>query len=225
MALVSAHVAAPHRFPSYFPHEWLQHVRDSDCRTLLETRSADGRKVSGVTSVQPLHVGYRHTSLDVAAFVLHDVTAESILNAGLQILKLDDDDATHIGERVKIGGYRLQGESGSGTESVLKVELEGEVTERNKYRGFVDTGNVDSEMGMCGGPVVLNGAPEICLGLLEGLVPRPEKEQVAEEAHRRLAGKSVFIGARELKMFLHDVETDNAQESRKRSKATAMPDK
>ncbi len=40
--LVSAHVAAPHRFRHYFQQDWLDHVEDKDCRHVLEFRNRDG---------------------------------------------------------------------------------------------------------------------------------------------------------------------------------------
>lgn len=209
IAVVSAHVAAPHRFPRYFPQEWLQHVRDADCRSVLETRSADGKIVTGSIATQGLSSGFRHASLDVAAFVLD----ESAMSDGkdMQVLTLDAE-TVRIGVEVVVGGYRLLGESGSGLEAVVGTETGGEVSELVKSRGFVDTGAVDTEMGMCGGPIVLAEERDTCVGILEGLVPRVQEGQKAEgEMHGRVAGHSVFIGARELGMFLQDVETEHVR--------------
>lgn len=181
---------------------------------MLETRSADGKIVTGSIATQPLSSGFRHASLDVAAFVLN----ESAISSGSEtpVLTLDAESA-RIGLEVVVAGYHLIGESGSGLEAVVPVEIVGEVSELAKSRGFMDTGVVDTEMGMCGGPVVVCGERETCVGILEGLVPRIQPGQQAEgEMHGRVAGHSVFIGARELGMFLHDVETEHV-----RGRATA----
>jgi len=221
MALVSAHVAAPHRFPSYFPQEWLQHVRDVDCRSVLERRNEDGKVVTKSISTQPLANGYKHSALDVAAFVLDEASLEESIRKYPVLLLEDDDDGIDPGMEVVIAGHRLIGESGSGTEAVLHVETSGEVSEVGKSRGFVDTGAIDTEMGMCGGPVVLARDPAVCVGLLEGLVPRIRDGQQAEgEMHERVAGHSVFITARELRMFLHDVETEHLKNGTKTQKSS-----
>lgn len=210
--MVSAHVAAPHRFPRYFPQEWLQHVRDSDCRSVLETRSEDGKIVTGSIGTLALSTGFRHASLDVAAFIVDESAVCD--REDTQVLELQTEGGG-IGTEVMISGYRLVGESGSGVEAVVGAETNGEVSEVVKSRGFVDTGAVDTEMGMCGGPVVLDRARGMCVGILEGLVPRVEEGQGADgEMHARVAGHSVFIGARELGMFLHDVETEHARGGR-----------
>lgn len=214
MILVSAHVAAPHRFPNYFPQQWLQHVRDADCQSVLERRSKDGKIVTQLISTQPLARGYRHSILDVAALVINDVSAEDAVE-NFPVLTLEDEaENISAGAEVLIAGHRLIGESGSGTEAVLHVETSGEVSEVGISRGFVDTGAVDTEMGMCGGPIVLASDRRTCVGLLEGLVPRiGDNERVENELHRRVAGHSVFITARELRMFLHDVETEHSKTS------------
>lgn len=207
IAVVSAHVAAPHRFPRYFPQEWLRHVRDSDCRSLLETRSADGRTVTGSIATLPLASGFRHASLDVAAFVLDESALSD--RSDVQVLRLDNE-AGRIGTEVMVAGYRLIGESGSGLEAVVSAETGGEISEVVKSRGFVDTGAIDTEMGMCGGPIVVAEERDRCIGILEGLVPRVKEGEEAEgKMHERLSGHSVFIAASELGMFLHDVETEH----------------
>lgn len=207
IALVSAHVAAPHRFRNYFPQSWLQHVRDAHCRTVLETRSQDGTLVTGKILAQALVAGFRHASLDVAAFPLDE---DAIREKGdAPVLQLPADEASvESGQRISITGFRLLGESGSGTEAVVGTEVGGTVSEVWKSRAFVDTGDELTEMGMCGGPAVLADSPNICVGVLEGLVPLLEPEDKPEEEHKRLQGKSVLVSAKELRMFLCDVESE-----------------
>ncbi|PXF42772.1 hypothetical protein BWQ96_07479 [Gracilariopsis chorda] len=214
IALLSAHVAAPHRFANYFPHEWLRHVKDGNCRSVLETRSKDGKDVTSTISELPLRTGFRHSALDVAAFVLGEKEEEMIKKSGIRVLKLHDA-GPQAGQKVAIGGYRLIGESGSGTEAVIETKLDGAVSEVVQSRVFVNTGNVDSEMGMCGGPVILQDNDTSCCGILEGLVPRIEEGAEVQEMHRRVAGHSVYITARELQMFLHDIETEVARTQNK----------
>lgn len=203
IAVVSAHVAAPHRFPSYFPQEWLEHVTDADCRSILEVH--DGDKSSKSTN-HALAAGFRHAKLDVAAFLLDEEAQDRL--ADTQVLTMGEDPVTDA--EVCVHGFRLIGESGSGSEGLVSANLNGKVKDVKGSRGFIDTGDVESEMGMCGGPIVQNGK---CVGLLEGLVPRRTDGEKVSEVHARLGGCSVYIGAHELGMFLHDVESETARGS------------
>lgn len=211
IALVSAHVAAPHRFRTYFPQGWLQHVRDSDCRSLLETRSQDGKQVNSTIMTQPLVQGFRHASLDVAAFLLKNT--EDTQHEQIPILNLPPENHTiKDGDAVTISGFRLIGESGSGTEAVIPSEIQGVVSETWNSRVFVDTADILTEMGMCGGPAVSCHDRTLCIGILEGLVPEVSSDNAEDDdTHKRLQNKSVLVGAKELRMFLHDVETEAAK--------------
>lgn len=206
-ALVSAHVAAPHRFRNYFPQQWLEHIRDSDCRTVLEV--VDGGRIKETRSIytKPLIHGFRHSTLDVAAFPISE--DESSAYPEVSVLRLPtEDEPLKVGNRVSVAGFQLLGESGSGTEAVVSVELDGVVSEIWKSRVFVDTGSQDSEMGMCGGPVVLLHDRSCCVGMLEGMVPRVTDDLEHGHSHKRLQGKSVLVSSKELKTFLHDIEVE-----------------
>lgn len=209
IALLSAHVAAPHRFPNYFPQPWLQHVQDKHCRTVIESRSSDGKVLTSTVSTFPLSTGFRHASLDVAAFLPVNDSPQptkdtSILRLATDLTLGAEDDS------VTIAGYRLIGDAGSGTEAVLPIQLQGTLADLQSSRGFVNTGAVHTEMGMCGGPVFMTDNPTVCVGILEGLIPIiPEEDRHNyKETHRRLEGHSVFVTANELIKFLHDVETE-----------------
>lgn len=111
-----------------------------------------------------------------------------------------------------MAGHRLIGNSGSGTEAVVSAETPGTVSKSSGSRAFVDTGDVETEMGMCGGPIVIAAERDVCVGVLEGLVPRLQDGEKAEsDLHKQVSGHSVLITARELRMFLHDVETEHAR--------------
>lgn len=187
-------------------------MRDSDCRSLLETRTADGCEVSNHISTQPLVQGFRHSSLDVAAFALNSSQVDMI-NAldEVTILNLPPvDQSPASAEDLTIAGFRLVGESGSGTEAVVSSEVGGRVAEVWNSRVFVDTGESLTEMGMCGGPAVMTNNRNICVGILEGLVPEfdDESSDQANETHKRLQNKSVLVGTEELRSFLRDVEAE-----------------
>lgn len=207
--LVSAHVAAPHRYRKYFPQEWLSYVRDTDCRSVLEARSGDGKSVTRCVTVQSLSRGFRHAALDIAAFVLD----ASALDGIEEFIVTLDERPLNIGMEVTVAGFRLLGESGSGTEAVVATEMRGQVSEIAETRGFIDTGDTETEMGMCGGPILRGDDNIKCVGILEGLIPRASPSQAESEVHKRVGGHSVFIGARELGMFVHDVETEHARTS------------
>ncbi|KAK4537625.1 hypothetical protein CDCA_CDCA13G3650 [Cyanidium caldarium] len=62
--LVSGHVAAPQRFPEYYRQAWLRHVREAECRHVLEFRDERSR----VACAWPLHRrgGERWRMTDIA---------------------------------------------------------------------------------------------------------------------------------------------------------------
>lgn len=125
----------------------------------------------------------------------------------LDLTLLSDEFKLDLGERVTIAGFSLVNEIGSGSEEVMSTHLKGTISERWPTRAFVDTGAVHSEMGMCGGPVVLVSNKNVCVGMLEGLVPLRQSGAVDEdEVHTRLQGRSVIILATELHNFLSDIE-------------------
>ena len=191
IAVTSAHVAAPHSYPQYFKQDWLKHVTDHDCLTHLQAHSTQENVVT-----IPLTHGFRHTTLDVAAFHLTpDETPDNVTSLTL--------DAVSKGDDVVMHGYRLMGEAGSGKEVVVPASLEGTVEEIDGDRLFVDTGKDYSEMGMCGGPLVKNGK---CVGVLEGLIP-PLKEGEDGGSFKHLRGYSVFIGGEELDQFVQQVNS------------------
>lgn len=174
---------------------------------MLENRTADGKQVSTHIMTQPLIKGFRHASLDVAAFLLHEDTLDA--NPDMSVLELPSpDDPVEVTHPVTIAGFRLGGDSGSGTEAVVSTEMRGTVAEVWQSRVFADTGHTETEMGMCGGPIVMEHARSTCLGILEGLIPKATDDTDHGDNHKRLQGKSVFIHANELRMFLHDIETE-----------------
>lgn len=190
----------------------MEYVRDLDCHSIWEGRSQDGSSITCRISTQPLISGFRHASLDVAAFPLAD--DELNCQKDIPILELSPEDTTPaLRDQVTIAGFRLAGQSGSGTEAVIRTEINGTVSEVRKSRIFVDTGHLDTEMGMCGGPVVMMHNRLQCVGLLEGLVPRVTSGFQYGETHKRLQGKSVLVRSNELRKLVHDVETeiDNAK--------------
>lgn len=186
LAVLSAHVAAPHRYRRYFPADWLDFVRDEHVRLVIGDE-AEG--ISAGDGSVGLADAFRHAELDVAAVVVgEDVAAEGVLGFG----------EVMTGERVEVCG---RGDGGKDEE-----RMTGEVIALDGERGFVDTGDVESVMGMCGGPVVRDGR---VVGLLEGLVPRvADGEEAVSEMHGEVAGCSVFVGAKEIQAFVGDVEKE-----------------
>lgn len=179
---------------------------------MLETREEDGQMVKQGLAQHALIDGFRHARLDVGAFLLDRDATEAVQQAGVTVLRMEGDATAGEAERwvgndVRIGGFRLIGSSGEGTEAVVPTVVDGSVREVAGARGFIDTGDVTCEMGMCGGPVVLATNPEVCVGMLEGVVPRVEDGVDGGETHRRLQGMAVFVGGHELNMFLREVET------------------
>lgn len=205
--MTSAHVAAPHRFPQYFPQDWLRHVQDKDCRVKFEACAPNGSFRTITTITQPLTAGFRHSFLDVAAFVPQKDLADAMHQ--MAPLTLVSKEEVKIGDPVSIAGFRLTGESGLGTDKVISSHLSGTVSETWESRFFVDTGSIPSEMGMCGGPALRVDDDTACIGLLEGLVPpeliEGEDEKKSSSAHLR--GKSVFISSSELMRFLEVLES------------------
>lgn len=174
---------------------------------------------STAVHTQPLIRGFRHASLDVAAFILDPQVID--LN-DVPVLTLHHDKELTEGGAVVIDGFALSdGASGSGTERMVPTQLNGLVSNIRTSRVFVDTGEQLSEMGMCGGPAVLADDHSACVGLLEGLVPALDEVQDTStddasssdgsaveqnELHKQLENKSVLVSAQELYKFVCDIE-------------------
>jgi hypothetical protein len=194
VALASAHVSAPHLYRRYFPADWLSFVKDEHVRCAV-----GGAKV-------PLTKAFRHTSLDVAAVVLAGVDETRI-----PVLELARDEAGAVGAEVWVDGCVASGNrecedtAGGG----VTVRLDGKVMLVDGVsRAFVDTGDKESAMGMCGGPVVRR-EDGVVVGLLEGLVPKLEPgEEALSTQHGTVAGMSAIVTAVSLRLFLADVEQE-----------------
>lgn len=174
---------------------------------------------STAVHTQPLIRGFRHASLDVAAFVLDQQVIDL---KDVPVLTLHHDKELSEGNAVVIDGFALSdGASGSGTERMVPTQLDGLVSNIRTSRVFVDTGEQLSEMGMCGGPAVLADDHSACVGLLEGLVPALDEVQDTGDAsssdgsdvqqnelHKQLENKSVLVSAQELYKFVCDIENN-----------------
>lgn len=209
IALVSAHVAAPHRYRRYFPAEWLSFVRDEHVQCSLEGTSDRAVSLSAHLKEIALVESFRHPSLDVAAHVIGD--PGTVERQGLQLLSLAPGDAAEaVNENVVIYGHCLEGLAGTESEVVKPMSLQGRVsTVDGESRGFVDTSGTETVMGMCGGPI-LNDQRQV-IGLLEGLVP---KESAMSALHEKVAGHSAYVTSISLRLFVREVE-QLWQESRK----------
>lgn len=216
IALSSAHVSAPHMYRRYFPADWLSFVHDKHVRCQLEVRLPDGAStLHPPPPATPLIDTFRHASLDVAAAVVSP--AGEALPAGFHVLSLSEGAPPDgHGEDVRILGHEIVDDGAV----VREFRVDGRVQlVDGPSRGFVETGDVGTVMGMCGGPVV--GRDGAVVGLLEGLVPRlAEGEEPASEQHRRIAGQSVYVTAEELRLFVLDVEKEWARGQRVAAAAT-----
>lgn len=204
ISLVSAHVAAPHRYRRYFPAEWLSFVRDEHVQCHLEVRSESGDvEIPSLVKI-PLVASYRHSSLDVAAMIVGDATAAAL--QGLHVLSLSTAGPEQaVGESVIIHGHCLDGRAGSESELVRPVHVGGRVSLIDgESRGFVDTSGVETVMGMCGGPV-LNMHGDV-VGLLEGLVPSFKESSALSPVHKGIMGHSAFVTSKSLRLFVAEVE-------------------
>lgn len=158
--------------------------------------------------MQPLTAGFRHTSLDIAAFLPQIDSAESNLTT-VSLTLLANDVKFKIGDCVTIAGFSSESGNGVGSRKGTPTCVKGMISELRPSRAFIDTGVVYPEMGMCGGPVVLSNDRSVCIGMLEGLVPLNELENSNEgHPHMGLQGRSVVILATELRNFLLDIEEE-----------------
>lgn len=101
--MAAAHVAAPHRFRSYYPQEWMDHLSDGAVTHTLAAFPASGAGGEGggggygrSTHAASLAAGgvrveaaaaFRHVSLDLAAFVL-DAAQVDALTRSVAVLPL-----------------------------------------------------------------------------------------------------------------------------------------
>jgi hypothetical protein len=153
--------------------------------------------------------------LDVAAIVMDGAEEHTDVP---RIPLPTGDAAEKVDDEVRIDGHSIDGAAGSGDELVVPRSVFGRIALlESDARGFIDTGGVDTVMGMCGGPVINSSG--VCVGLLEGLVPRLSEGGTALSSyHATVAGKSVYVRASELVLFLSEVEAEweRARKARRR---------
>jgi Trypsin-like peptidase domain len=164
----------------------------------------DGLDVISSEPTVPLTETFRHGGLDLAAFVIRTSTIDRDFPTIPVATEATDCD----GSDVSVHGHTLAGDAGSGVEAVIPHWVRGRIALTDgESRGFLDTGDEETVMGMCGGPV-MNSSGE-CIGLLEGLVPHlGVNDKLLSSFHAKIGGCSVYIRARELLPFIADVETE-----------------
>lgn len=194
-AVVSAHVAAPHRWRGYYPSaDYLAYVKDKHCETRLGWRALDGCENGAAILRAPLVRGFAHSELDVACFA-----ADGESSAGA--FKLRTRELTD-GEKVYIHGHVLRGVDGA--DGVVPTRIDGLFLATDGARAFARTEH-KCELGMCGGPVL--DADGLVVGMLEGVVPELTGDaQPKSKLHKKVSGSAAFITAQELCSFLQDVE-------------------
>jgi len=192
LAVASAHVLEPWRFPRYFPEAFIRHVEPAHCRYFLEARAPDATVAAAVEAA----VAGAHATRDAAALApLGDAAA---LGAAPLALRSEPP-----GGALSFAGHAIEdrggagGADGGGDDDRVLVP-------RTVGGAFAATFNAATEdaqhfattdaplgMGMCGGPVL--SARGGCVGMVEGIVP---------PGAPRFAGHACFVGAAQLEEML-----------------------
>jgi hypothetical protein len=216
--LASQHVTHPHTFRHYYPSQsYLAAVRDSDLRYSVEV-CEDGTGTVLARHRLPASLAlHRHNSRDLSIVsgeglsalqgALGQAAGPALLPLGLHPAGSSDPEG---GAPLTLSGHFLHG---SGAEGVmLPRRIAGEVAQRSASQLFLRTAAV-LEMGMCGGPVTVDGArgDQALLGIVEGIVPlhRPEEEgaltPLQSKARQLLGGTAVIVEAADIRRMLAQV--------------------
>ncbi|EME27802.1 uncharacterized protein Gasu_46270 [Galdieria sulphuraria] len=152
-ALVSAHVAAPFLFRSYFPQEWLSMVNEQHCKHTLYGENNDQPKI-----IETGNIIWKHELLDVAAFGLqrHNVSDEKEWEwLTSQAVELEPLSEWSGKQSVVVQGWQVKGSVGSGQEKLVACSLNGTIQVQQGIRYFINTQPHIAYHGMCGGPILL----------------------------------------------------------------------
>jgi len=214
--LASAHVSHPHRHQHLFPRApFLAGVRDAALRYSVELRDGAGVATARVR-LPPRAAPARHAARDAAALALPRAAARALLAAlpALAPARLARARAPPRA-RLRAEGHFLaparDAATGDDTSALLPRAVRGALLARSAAQAFVETEEV-LEMGMCGGPVVLEEGEDAgaVAGLVEGIVPAgapddaPAADAVQARARALLGGKAVMVEVDELRQLVDD---------------------
>lgn len=211
--LTASHVVAPWKWPKYYPEEWLQHVCEKHTTYTAEVRHSDG-VFATQSDLKP--VSYHHPTRDLA--VLHFENELEVLelmdSVGVDILSFTPNSSQLLkeGDILEFHGHQIAGgdiTADSTTEDDVRKSMprtsSGIVQGRTQHQIFAKTNPVLSQ-GMCGGPVIVRDdrRDPLCVGLVEGIVPREHPTASLQEL-------AVFVESAEMQSFLDDIETGKVQ--------------
>ncbi|KAF0684119.1 Aste57867_23906 [Aphanomyces stellatus] len=203
--LTCAHVACPWLYPSYYPHEWLQHVDESFVRHTLAWREvcscpiivahflllvqAKTGALVWETDLEP-HVSV-HGLRDLALLELTDTQHADALHAFSLVEPLD------VPEHAPL---TFLGHTQPNETQILPQSVAGAFFWCNpSTKQAFASSDVVLEQGMCGGAAVANDGRDV-VGLIEGIVPVVEG---ASPAYKSLENHVAFIPRDELTAFVN----------------------
>ena len=212
--LASQHVTHPHAFRHYYPtQEYLEAVTDADLRYSIEVCEEGTGGILARYRLPASVPVLKHDSRDVSIVPLRaSEEGAALMDAmrgvghAVSPLPLLAEDAELAGPLTIAGHFLL----GSGADGVmLPRRLSGALAQRSAQQVFLKTPEV-LEMGMCGGPVAVEGGS--LAGIVEGIVPllKPGEEDGAltplqRKARELLGGCAVIVEARDLKRIISQV--------------------
>lgn len=213
--ITCSHVAAPWKWPKYYPEEWLSAVNETHTHYTVEIRQDNG---IFLTQTELIPNVYHHSTRDLAVLHLENeqTNIESLFNIGLTPMKLFPRELPELdsGYAVEFSGHELIGGNlmdRNDTDSRIPVPrlISGRVELSTPFQSFCRSRSVLAE-GMCGGPIIVDATSvkdnvhDLVYGLVEGIVP------VSHE-NRGIRGLVSYIPSTVIQEFLDSIENGEVE--------------
>ncbi|CAM9718654.1 unnamed protein product [Chrysoparadoxa australica] len=225
-----AHVAAPWKFPRYYPQDWLKFVEPQHCIYTLNARNLKMYSSDGTNDGHYFFGRVElHPTRDVAAFYLEDEDA-ALKDMKRKELKLEPvrlrDSPLMKGEFVDIAGFEVEDESEATFRDEVEIIVEGEsAAERLETKNSLE-GDLRRQYplgmraevslrtqnqvfartrellndGMCGAPAI--DGKKMCAGMVEGIARMPNEGEVMPPGYDKVAGHACLLEGPLLEQFL-----------------------
>jgi hypothetical protein len=215
--VAASHVLAPWRWKDYYPHDWLQVVKQEHCIYSLEVYDTAKQEALAKFALSPYAI-HHPEQLDVG--IIHLKQEESALKhlKGLDVQVLNLRDPEHRfekDEKVTFEGFEItEQEQTTDQTSIGQLSVAKKNESQDDTRIFVpftETGNLihastdrflaktDRTLpeGLCGGPTLDEN--DRVAGIVEGIIPK-------DHTDKKAAGAASFIPSFRIQQFLEYAE-------------------
>jgi hypothetical protein len=199
--VAASHVMAPWQWKEYYPHDWLQTVKQEHCRYSLEVYDPETQEALVKVDLNPYAI-HHPNEMDLAVIHLKDEenTLLQLKDAGAEVMYLRDVSKNfNEGDEVIFEGFqiadnepitdfssiedRLKQKKEEDTRVFLPYKVPGTLFIATKDRILAKT-EAPLPEGLCGGPTIDEDGK--VGGIVEGIIPKNHED-------KNLAGAASFI--------------------------------